>query len=73
VLTKAKCYKYLLDWGKGSWEEALKSKDPMFTYNNSKIFAERAAWNFAREHPLLDLATSQYLHPCMRAVPDRLN
>lgn len=32
----------------------------MWTYVATKIVAEHAAWNFAKENPKLDLATSKF-------------
>ncbi|RPD52972.1 NAD-P-binding protein [Lentinus tigrinus ALCF2SS1-7] len=46
------------DWGKTSKEELLNPElNPVSVYCGSKLLAERAAWDFAREHPELDLAT----------------
>ncbi|MBH0005027.1 NAD-dependent epimerase/dehydratase family protein, partial [Pseudoalteromonas sp. SWYJZ12] len=46
------------DWGVVSREEAeKKAEDPYYVYFASKILAERAIWDFAKEHPQLDIAT----------------
>ncbi|KAF8879115.1 hypothetical protein BD779DRAFT_1789028 [Infundibulicybe gibba] len=46
------------DWGEVTREEVhAKADDPLFVYFASKILAERAAWNFAKENPRVDLAT----------------
>ncbi|TFK69213.1 NAD(P)-binding protein, partial [Pluteus cervinus] len=45
-------------WGKITIEEAHERVDnSLFTYVSSKILAERATWQFAREHPEIDVAT----------------
>ncbi|KZT54781.1 NAD(P)-binding protein [Calocera cornea HHB12733] len=37
------------DWNPTSWEEAVASPDPGYVYCASKLFAERAAWDFIRD------------------------
>ncbi|KAF5381745.1 hypothetical protein D9615_005640 [Tricholomella constricta] len=46
------------DWGVVSREEVeKKADDPYYVYFASKLLAEKAIWEFAKEHPQLDLAT----------------
>ncbi|KAF8640305.1 hypothetical protein AX16_010200 [Volvariella volvacea WC 439] len=48
------------DWGQVTKEDVLIGKyshDSMRAYIASKILAEKAAWEFAEQHPELDLAT----------------
>lgn len=46
------------DWGKTSKEELLNPElNALSVYCGTKILAEGAAWEFARAHPELDLAT----------------
>ncbi|TFK80680.1 NAD-P-binding protein [Polyporus arcularius HHB13444] len=48
------------DWGKTSKELLNNPKiveNPIFVYCGTKTLAESAAWDFAKEHPELDLAT----------------
>ncbi|KAG6815724.1 hypothetical protein H0H87_011973 [Tephrocybe sp. NHM501043] len=46
------------DWGVVSREEAeKKAEDPYYVYFASKILAEKAIWDFAKDHPQLDVAT----------------
>ncbi|KAJ3507438.1 hypothetical protein NLJ89_g6305 [Agrocybe chaxingu] len=48
----------IVDWGSTSREEIEKHKDdPFYTYFASKNVAERALWDFARDHPDIDIAT----------------
>ncbi|KAI0642300.1 hypothetical protein C8Q79DRAFT_929284 [Trametes meyenii] len=45
-------------WGNTSREDLLaEGRHPLYVYCGTKILAERAAWQFAVEHPQLDLAT----------------
>ena len=37
----------------------MDGRRPLYVYIGSKILAERAAWDFAREHREIDLATSE--------------
>jgi len=46
------------DWGEVTREQVyVKADDPVYVYFASKILAEKVAWNFAKEHPEIDLAT----------------
>ncbi|TFK65960.1 NAD(P)-binding protein [Pluteus cervinus] len=46
------------DWGTVTKEQVYaKAKDPFYVYFASKILAERAVWQFAKEHPEVDIAT----------------
>ncbi|KAF8067002.1 hypothetical protein FPV67DRAFT_1223190 [Lyophyllum atratum] len=46
------------DWGVVSREEAEKqAEDPYYVYFASKNLAEKAIWEFAKDHPELDVAT----------------
>jgi len=46
------------DWGTTSKEEALKqSANPFYIYFASKLITEKAIWEFAREHPQLDITS----------------
>ncbi|KAJ7591559.1 hypothetical protein C8J56DRAFT_825747 [Mycena floridula] len=46
------------DWGVVSKEELLSgAKNPLWNYLATKILAEAAVWDFAKEHPSLDLAS----------------
>jgi nucleoside-diphosphate-sugar epimerase len=48
------------EWGTVTMEEVrAKAEDTVYVYFASKIFAERALWKFAAEHPQLDIATIQ--------------
>ncbi len=48
----------LSDWGSVTVEEVFKSEhNPLWVYIASKILAEKAAWKFAEENALIDLAT----------------
>ncbi|TFK61592.1 NAD(P)-binding protein [Pluteus cervinus] len=45
-------------WGNATREEARSNADnPSFVYMSSKILSERAVWQFAREHPEVDITT----------------
>ncbi|KAG6817899.1 hypothetical protein H0H93_006930 [Arthromyces matolae] len=45
-------------WGVASRETAeAKSEDDYYVYFSSKILAEKAVWDYAKEHPELDIAT----------------
>ena len=49
------------DWGKAPEEDFAKNEgDAMWNYVATKIVAERAAWDFAKENPKLDLAISKF-------------
>ncbi|KZT54482.1 NAD(P)-binding protein [Calocera cornea HHB12733] len=37
------------DWATASWEEAARTEDAVYVWTASKIFAERAAWDFMQE------------------------
>lgn len=55
------------DWGETTREEVIaKAADPYFVYFASKILAEKAVWEFAKEHPELDVATSKHAAPTAR-------
>ncbi|TCD68557.1 hypothetical protein EIP91_010482 [Steccherinum ochraceum] len=44
--------------GEASEQDALDpSREPLYVYVSAKIMAEKAAWDFARAHPELDLTT----------------
>lgn len=46
------------DWGVVSREEAEKmAEDPYYVYFASKVLAEKSIWEFAKDHPQLDIAT----------------
>ncbi|KAI0730587.1 hypothetical protein C8Q76DRAFT_332939 [Earliella scabrosa] len=46
------------DWGEASRDDLANGDHPPFhVYCGSKILSEKAAWEFAEEHPELDLAT----------------
>jgi len=46
------------DWGHITEDEAKDpSRDPLFVYLASKLLAERALWEFVKEHPQLDVVT----------------
>ncbi|ETS82206.1 hypothetical protein PFICI_07208 [Pestalotiopsis fici W106-1] len=57
-------------WAPASWEMAM---DPAHTYRCSKVFAERAAWEFiAKEKPRFDLAVINSTYnfgPVQRRLP----
>ncbi|KAG6834170.1 hypothetical protein H0H93_011452, partial [Arthromyces matolae] len=47
-------------WGAASREAAeAKSEDDYYVYVSSKILAEKAVWDYAKEHPELDVATGE--------------
>ncbi|KAF8996050.1 hypothetical protein BDQ17DRAFT_1250184, partial [Cyathus striatus] len=47
-----------IDWDEVTVEEAhAQAENPFFVYRASKILAERAVWDFARQHPKVDIAT----------------
>ncbi|KAJ7583081.1 hypothetical protein C8J56DRAFT_956482 [Mycena floridula] len=68
------------DWGEVSETELLSGEnDPLWNYLATKIIAEKAAWKFAEEHPVLDLTTVNPpfvygpMHPDFLRLPrDRL-
>lgn len=39
-----------------------KGEDHLYVYFASKYLAERATWDFAKEHPNVDIATGEYNH-----------
>ena len=43
------------DWNPITKEAILSGADPMATYSGTKTFAERAVWEFAAEHPDLNI------------------
>lgn len=43
------------DWNPITKEEILAGTDPMGTYSGAKAFAERAVWEFAAEHPDINI------------------
>ncbi|TFK32304.1 hypothetical protein BDQ12DRAFT_707710 [Crucibulum laeve] len=46
------------EWGVVTREQAQeKADDPFYVYFASKILAERAVWEFVKEHPAVDVAT----------------
>lgn len=48
------------DWGQVTREQlAAKGDDAMYVYFASKLLAERAMWDFAKEHPKLDVACGE--------------
>lgn len=50
----------LTDWGHVTVEEALDpEKNDVFVYFASKLLAERALWQFVKEHPQLDVVASK--------------
>lgn len=53
------------DWNTATVEEAVSGKhdhEPYWIYWASKTAADRAVWEFASEHPEIDITTSGYLH-----------
>lgn len=49
------------DWGEVTREQAIaKGDDAYYVYFASKILAERAMWDFAKEHPKLDVSCGQF-------------
>jgi nucleoside-diphosphate-sugar epimerase len=51
----------LTDWGYVTETEALEpGRSEMYVYLASKILAERAIWEFVKEHPQLDVVTSKF-------------
>ena len=54
-------YSYqLIDWGHVTEAEALNpEKNAMFVYVAAKILAEKAQWQFVKEHPQLDVVSSK--------------
>lgn len=57
-------------WARVTWKDAM---DPLHTYRCSKVFSERAAWEFVeREHPNFDLAVINSTYnfgPVQRKLP----
>jgi hypothetical protein len=50
------------DWGSVTMEEALDpARDDFYVYFASKLLAERALWQFVKQHPQLDVVTGK---PC---------
>jgi len=48
------------DYGQGTLEEALDpTRDASYVYFTAKILAERAQWQFVKEHPQLDVVSSK--------------
>ncbi|TFK85295.1 hypothetical protein K466DRAFT_601307 [Polyporus arcularius HHB13444] len=46
------------NYGQATREDLINGNhNPLYTYCGTKILAEQAAWNFAEEHPEIDLAT----------------
>lgn len=46
------------DWAPTTHEDVLaNAEDPYYLYFASKVLAEKAVWDFAREHPNVDVAT----------------
>ncbi|KAI9059689.1 NAD-P-binding protein [Trametes sanguinea] len=45
------------DWFPTSREQALKSTDEFFVYASEKTLAEQAVWEFAEQHPNIDVTT----------------
>ncbi|KAF8208125.1 hypothetical protein K438DRAFT_315722 [Mycena galopus ATCC 62051] len=61
------------DWGTLSKEELLCGKnDPLWDYLATKILSESAAWDFAKRHPSIDLATANPPFVYGPSVPDFL-
>lgn len=51
------------DWNEGTREQALERKnDAQFVYSVSKVFAEKAVWAFAEEHPDLNITTRKSIY-----------
>lgn len=49
------------DWPGTTAEQVRENgEDPFFTYFGNKVVAEKAAWDYVKEHPSLDLTTSEY-------------
>lgn len=50
-----------LDWGAVTREDLLNGDhNPLYVYCGIKTLAELAAWQFAKEHSVLDLASSEH-------------
>jgi nucleoside-diphosphate-sugar epimerase len=57
----------ILDWGHVTLEKALEpDRSEGYVYFASKLLAERALWEFAKEHPQLDVVTGKY--PCTPTI-----
>ncbi|KAI8982891.1 NAD-P-binding protein [Trametes punicea] len=55
-------HEYNVTWTENDWvdinrEEALKSNDPFEVYLCEKVLAERALWEFAADHPDIDITS----------------
>jgi len=48
------------DWNPVTWDEAVSSKNPAVVYCASKVFAEKAAWEYVKQvKPPFDIVTLQ--------------
>lgn len=55
---------YHTDWGHVTPDEAKDpSRSPVYVYFASKLLAEKALWGFVKEHPQLDVVTSESYLP----------
>ena len=54
-------------WGRLDEKEFLKNQgDKYYVYFTAKIKAEQALWEFAADHPHINVATSKLLIECLR-------
>lgn len=54
-----KSNKQRLDWNPVTKEEAIASGDKMAVYSASKKYSELALWEWAKEHPHVEVATGK--------------
>jgi hypothetical protein len=52
-----------VDWNPITKEEILSGVDKMGTYSGTKTFAERAVWDFAAEHPDINVTVCKHTSP----------
>ena len=49
-----------VDWNPITKEQILAGTDPLSTYSGTKTFAERAVWEFAAEHPDINITVCEH-------------
>ena len=64
-----KPYRDTTDWNDTTEDEALTSgKSGFFVYSAAKALAEKAAWEFAKEHPEISLTTGKHTATFIRSL-----
>ena len=64
-----KPYRNVTDWNDTTEEEALTSnKGEFFVYSAAKALAEKAAWEFVKEHPEVSLTTGAHADTLARRL-----